>query len=344
MKRILCSLFALCCIFGAVAQQEYPADWVQYTMGGYLCDIQSDFNRQGLSETDFKQQLLNVARANLAKTIKVQVNDYAAMQSIDVNGQSASIYKSTTTFSTDVEMNLMETRTHYNPTTREGFAIAYLHKATACRHYENEIQMGLRKVENALLTASTYINMGFKERAKTDLQNAMPEFNRVDELFFWVSLFGMPQAQVDELMAHRNAVELQAKQQLAELQHGTTICINCVAQLFDTEYYELDKRVRGILSEMGCNFTNSPSQSDWVIAISAFAREGQATTFGTRTSYFANAEAKVVIYKMATKQNIYENIISKKGGDTRNFTEAARAAYKELTAELGEILTTTIKQ
>lgn len=344
MRKLLCSLLGLLCSIGVGAQQPHPADWVQYTMGGYLYDIQSDFNRAGISETDFKQQLLNVARANLAKTIKVQVQDYATMQSIDVNGQSASIYKSSTLFSTDVEMNLVETRTHYNAGTREAFAIAYVHKVTACRHYENEIQMGLRKIENALLTASTYINMGFKERAKSDLQNAMPEFDRIGELFFWVSLFGMPQEQVDALMSRRNGLELQVKQQLAELQHGTSICVNCESQLYDTEYYELDKRVRGILSEMGCNFTNSPSESDWVISIMAHAREGQATTFGTRTSYFAYVEAKIVIYKMATRQNIYENIITKKGGDTRNFMEAARAAYKDLTAELGEIITTTIKE
>ena len=344
MKRYLLSVILLFSSLVSGAQPKHPAEWLPFMGREYLSNLQSDFNTGNISETAFKEQLVQIARKNLAQQVQIQVQSHSADELTIVNGKSNERYRSISTFTTDVEMNLVETRTHYNPATREGFAIAYLHKASVRRHYENELQMALRTVENGIQTASVFIEMGFKDRAKGELERVNPEFDKTDGYFFWMSLFDMPQAELNELTSRRNTLYQTVQQQLAELQHGTTICINCVAQLFDTEYYELDKRVRGILSEMGCNFTNSPSQSDWVIAISAFAREGQATTFGTRTSYFANAEAKVVIYKMATKQNIYENIISKKGGDTRNFTEAARAAYKELTAELGEILTTTIKQ
>lgn len=80
--------------FLSVNAQECPPEWVKFTYGGYFYDIQSDKNNRSFSETDFKNHLLNIARTNLAKQIKVSVQDVAELNKVSVDGRTAINYSS----------------------------------------------------------------------------------------------------------------------------------------------------------------------------------------------------------------------------------------------------------
>ncbi|MDE5612959.1 MAG: hypothetical protein K2I90_13215 [Odoribacter sp.] len=321
-----------------LSAQSCPPEWVKYTSGDYLYDIQSDNNNRGVSETDFKNQLLNAARANLAKKVQMQVKEEAGMNKSAVDGKSHVSYTSSTRFSTDVDLKFVDTRTLYNADTKEGLAIAFIEKATACMFYRNEIGRILDKVDNALKTANNYIVSGFKERAKAEVEAVLPEFSRTEEPFFWLNFFGVSRAETSELADKCNAREQAVKQLLADLKHGTLICLVCTADLFGRSYPTLQNELKGKLSAGGCSFTDNPAEADWVIRVKVSARKQKTAVLGGITSYFAYADALITIDKGITSQRIYEDEISVKGGHTRNYTEAAREAYKDLSKRLGEIL------
>ena len=62
------------------------------------------------------------------------------------------------------------------------------------------------------------------------------------------------------------------------------------------------------------------------------------------TGYSIRAiQTTLSIQKIVTNQTIYEDVLSVKGSHTLNYTEAVRAAYKELIPLLGEIIKTQIQ-
>lgn len=79
MKRGLLFSLLIWFSFGAFAQSYLP-EWVKYTSGGYLTDIQSDRNTRNLSDTDFKNYLSNLARTNLAKQVRMHIEEVAEMK------------------------------------------------------------------------------------------------------------------------------------------------------------------------------------------------------------------------------------------------------------------------
>jgi len=342
MKRGLILLFlagwALC------LSAQCPPEWVKYTYGGYLYDIQSDYNNRNLSETDFKNYLLNVARTNLAKKVQMQVKEEAGLNKSTLDGRSHIAYSSVTRFSTDVNLKLVDSRTLYNADTKEGFAIVFIDKAAACKYYRSEIERILGKADNALTTANNYVASGFKERARGEVKAVLSEFAKTEEPFFWLGFFGVSQAELADLSDRCNTREQAVKQMIADLKHGTLICLSCATDLFGRPYPTLQNELKGRLSAGGCSFTDDPAEADWVIRVEVTAREGNIAVFGGQTSYFAYADALITIDKSATSQRIYEDEISIKGGHTRNYTEAARAAYKDLSKQLGEVLKKSIKE
>lgn len=342
MKKALL-LFIAGCISLCGAAQQYPPEWVNYTSGRYLSNIQTDYNGGNKSETDFKNYLLNTARAELAKQISLHVRDVADIDKTAVNGMASVTYRSNTEFKTDVNIKLLETKTFYDPYTKEGAAIAYIEKGAARDYYRNEVNNFLSKAENALTMARNYIGSGFNGRAKTELEAILPGFRQTDDSFVWLAIFGLPQSESEQLLARRNESEQTVKKMLADLQHATSVYLVCSAEIFGAKYPALQNELKGKLAAQGCSFAASPDKADWVIRIEVSAREYNQTNTNGRVSYFAYADANITVDKILTSQRIYEDGVSVKGGHTLGYKEAARTACKNLAKQLGDIILQNIQ-
>ncbi len=343
MKRIG-ALLLLLLTFLRVNAQECPPEWVEYTYGGYFYDIQSGNNNKELSETDFKNYLLNIARTNLAKQIQVSVQDVAKLDKVSSDGRTAINYASSTTFSTDVDMKLVETKTLYNPASCVGYAIAYIDRDAAHNYYKNELTLVHNKVNNAVVLADSFVSAGFKGKAQTELEASLKNFNSVDELLFWMNIFGASQAELTEWQQRFNSTELEIKRKLADLKHGTVIYLSCNANIFGKPYPTLQNEVKGVLAADGCSFSSSPKDADWVIVITCTAREYSTVKIGNTLSYFSYVNAQISIDKVLTSQRIYEDELSAKGGHILGYPEAARAGCKELKEKIGKIIKENIAQ
>ncbi len=341
----ICFFLCLLCIYFGISAQQYPPEWLKYTSGGYMYDIQSDYNNRDLTETKFKNYLLDIARTNLAKQIQVQVQDVAKLDKLSNNGRTCITYSSNTSFSTDVNLKLVETKTSYDPTTKQGFAIAYLNRDAARNYYQNELMLVYNKIDNSVVLSNNFIEAGFKTKAKSEFESSLKHFALIDKPLFWMNIFGASQSELTDWTERFNAKEREIKQRLAEFKHSTTIYLSCSADIFGKSYPTLQNELKGLLAADGCNFTNNPANADWVITVICNSREHSQKYFkDTTSSYFAYVDAQIIIDKVITSQRIYENELSSKGGHTSGYSQAAKDAYKKLKKDLGHIITTIIKQ
>ena len=329
MKRLITIVLLLAATLTIVAQ-NYPSEWARYTTDAYYHDIESASD---------KQTALDMARANLARQIQVKVNEVSQRETYVVDGKTSLLYNSQKTFSTDIDMSLAETKSHYNEAQGKHYVLVFINKTDACIYYENEVKMLINNTSNAISIADNYISSGFKSKAKTELQNALTQFGNAGTPFFWLNVFGLDKQLLQQYLNRVNGNEQNIKQKLADLEYGTTYCVVGDADLFGQKYVKLMNEVKGELSASGCNFVDDAAKSDYVITIKAKARE--YNTF--QGAYFTYVDAAISIDKKATGQRIYEDEISVKGSHTLGYNEAARDGYKRISKEITKLLKENIK-
>lgn len=337
MNRIITLAFLL--LVGLFAKaQSYPLEWSNYTGQGYFFAIESGNNNEQKDEAKFRNDLLDLARANLSKQIQVKVEEVSQMDKTAIDGTSHIQYASSRRFTTDLNLRLAKTECHTDIVTGKVFAIAYINKREASQYYENELQMLLSKVDNASQIAENYVQQGFKLKAKNELQQALAELESTEEILFWFNVFGMSEQQFQQKIGQVHQAEQSLKTKIAELEHSTTYCIICTADNFGQPYPKLENEVKGKLSTLGCNFTEDPTNADYVIRIVASAREYNKANIAGSEAYFTYVDAEISIENNITGQRIFEDEISIKGSHTLGFEEAARDGYRNVSKEIGRVL------
>lgn len=342
MNKIITLAFLL--LVGLLGNaQSYPLEWSKYTNGGYFFDIESSDNSQQTDETKFRNDLLDLARANLSKQIQVKVEEVSQMDKTAIDGTSHIQYASSRRFITDLDLKLAKTECHTDIVTGKVFAIAYINKREACQYYENELQILLSKVDNAFQMTENYVQQGYKPKAKRELQQVLAELGSTEEILFWFNIFGMPEQQFLQRIGQVHQAEQSLKTKIAELEHSTTYCIICTADNFGKPYPKLEDEVKGKLSTSGCNFTEDLTNADYIIRIEASAREYNKASIAGSEAYFAYVDAAISIENSITGQRIFEDEISVKGSHTLGFEEAAREAYKNTSKSIVNFLQENIE-
>lgn len=327
-----------------VTAQQYPLEWKQYVAGGYLYDIQNDIRATSESEYSLKNRLADVSRINLAKQVKIKIEDNATLYVTSDNGYTDREYVSLTQFSTNLDMKLVETRTYYNPETNEGYAIAFVEKRDACRYYENEFFQLINTLENTLIIAENYSNTGYKESAKTELKSKLPLLENIEEVLFWLNIFDFSSETLKVYQMRKSNIERQLKQIIADLQHSLLIYLECNAQISGNHYPKLQNEIKGLIAKDGCSFTTDKSEADYAIIINASNDEGFESEFYGVKSYYTYVSASIVIDKILTSQRIYEDELMIKGGHTRGLKEAAIAGYKEIKEKIADTIISKIRE
>ena len=127
--RIFPLLALLLCISTGSFSQNIPPEWLPYTREGYFFSVKHETHKKKVSESEFVEYLLGLARSDVAKQIKINVSDAASIEKNAANGVTSVSYKASSNFSTDVTLRYVETRTRYDKKKREGYAIAWISKS-----------------------------------------------------------------------------------------------------------------------------------------------------------------------------------------------------------------------
>lgn len=207
-------------------------------------------------------------------------------------------------------------------------------RAKMARQLTRSIPMELGKIEGAMPQINMLIKKGEKVQARTMVEEALQQIVKIEKDQKTLAL--LDENADDEILMTAELAE--AKRYLTEkankLRNAIGIYITCDAKLFDTEFPVFLKELQGDLSSLGVSFVDSVEQADWKISVTANTREYNKVDLGGATNYFAYADARLTIDKLANDKRIYEDALSEKGGHTHNYDKAAREAYKHLATRM----------
>ena len=298
------------------------------------------------------QRLKDAARVEALSTIRIHVKNNttnnALSQTLRSNEgtfrQSIREFASSTTTSVDMKIPGLQIESWRNSQTGTISAFAYVKKSTLIRQLEKQITVALTKVEMSLDQVDQLIATGQKLQARSAAEKALPLFTEVDEAQKLLVAVDAEATEETLMLSGTRTLQQRLMAMVAQLKNALTICLKADAKIFSTAYPALQEELKGALSPLGCNFVTDPSTADWIINISATAREYNKVATGNINTYFAYVDATISITKTATGQRVYENMFTEKGGHTHNYQQAAREAYKYLTPKIRKIVEEQVNQ
>lgn len=355
MKKLLIVIFSILSLTTFSQQPDWYDDnqrAFNYPVKQYFVGFAEGQKRSNESLEAVMSRIKNAARVEAVSTIRVHVQNTTNINGLSrtLESMEGTFYQSIEEFSshtqTSVEMEIpgLQIESWRNPQTGKIAAFAYVKKATLIRQLEKKITVGLTKIETSLDQIDQLIATGQKIQARELAQKTLPQFYEIDETQKIL-------AAVDE-NADEETLQLQETRTLqhrltdiiANLKNGINIYLICNAYMFGQTYNALKGEIQGALSPMGCTFVRNTQEADWIITVTATAREYNKSDFGGVSSYFAYVDAKISIEKGATDQRVYEDAISEKGGHTHNYEQAARTAYKDISPKISKIIKEQIQQ
>ncbi len=357
-KTLLTSLF--CWAIATIAAfAQLPPAWCDHDLRridypdseyfmGYAEGAPTGSERQEVAT----KRLKDAARVEALSTIRVHIKNNttnnALSQTLRSNEgtfrQSIREFTSSTTTTVDMKIPGLQIESWRDPQTGTISAFAYVKKSTLIRQLEKQITVALTKVEMSLDQVDPLIATGQKLQARSAAEKALPYFAEVDEAQKLLVAVDSDATEETLMLSETRQLQQRLMAMVAQLKNALTICLKADAKIFSTAYPALQEELKGALSPLGCNFVTDPSTADWVIDISATAREYNKVATGNINTYFAYVDATISITKTATGQRVYENMFTEKGGHTHNYQQAARDAYKYLTPKICQVVREQVKQ
>ena len=359
MKKTILTSFFCWAIAAFTAFAQMPPSWydhdlrrLDYPDSEYFTGYAESTPMSGERVEVATQRLKDAARVEAVSTIRIHVKNLTksnfyneSFESLD--GWSETIketFRSSTTTSVDMKIPGLQIEAWRNPQTGTISAFAYVKKSTLIRQLEKQITVALTKVEMSLDQVDQLIATGQKMQARSAAENALPLFAEVDEAQKLLVAVDADATEETLMLPETRTLQQRLMAMVAQLKNALTICIQCDASIFGTNYPTLSSTLQGHLSKLGCNFVSDPSTADWVIEIQSQAREYNVMTMGNVTTYFVYVDANVAVTKTATGQRVYENMFTEKGGHTHNYNQAARDAYKYVTPKICQVVEEQVKQ
>lgn len=338
-----------------VAQSSPAPDWVDtyrremmYPASTYYTGFAFAHLEKGESVETTLDRLKNSARAELVSSIVVTVNQTTTRFLENKQGnqsvQTTDVFRSGTITESGIkDIPGMSIDTWHNAKTGDVMAFAYVKTADLLRKLGKRITVNTTKIEMELATVSNMVANGNKSEAKQQLTTINTLFSDIEnDQKVMLAIDGTLEDE-DIALSEINELRKQYQQWQNELKNGIAIYLVCQADLFGQKFPTLENTLKGELSKLGCSFVSSAEVADWAIYVTANTREYNSSAIGEYTTYFSYVDATIAIDKIALNQRIYEDAISQKGGHMRDYTEAARDGYKQITPKLAELLDKYIK-
>lgn len=124
----------------------------------------------------------------------------------------------------------------------------------------------------------------------------------------------------------------------------TAVYITCAANLFGEDYSSFCEEINGALTDFDVSFVDDEESAEWVVSVTAKAREHTKQEMNGMTTYYAYSDADITIVKIATGKCICQKHITEKGGHFCGFNQAAKEAYKYIVPKISSIINEQIQQ
>lgn len=359
MKQTFVAFLFFWAMSAVVAFPQLPPEWCDYDLRrmaypdseyftGYAEGVPMTSERSEIAT----QRLKDAARVETVSSILLHItnqsaNDMVSQQMSMLEGEFWNVmntFTSSTTTTVDMKIPGLQIESWRDPQTGTIAAFAYVKKSTLVRQLEKQITVTLTKVEMSLDQIDQLFAIGQKLQAGNAAENALPLFAEIDEAQKLLVAVDADATEETLMLSETRTLQQRLITIVTKLKNALTICLRVDAKIFNSAYPALQAEMQGHLSNLDCNFVSNPSVADWVIDISAQAREYNTMTMGSLNTFFVYVDANIAITKTATGQRVYENMFSEKGGHTQNYEQAAQVAYKYLTPKISQVAVEQVKQ
>lgn len=347
----------------AAAQGPKP-DWcdaetrrLRYPDIDWFTGYASGAVRSGETLDAAMQRVRTAAQGDAAQRIQVRVESASldAVQSAQrqtsagLDEEIVSLFRRETTVSAELELPNLQSFTWGDPATGEVAALVCTRRRDFVRFYDRQIEALLGKMEIAADNALQLEQQGAQIKGRATAEEALQACRQVEEAQRMVALADVNASLEDLQMSRYTSVAKRLTDIVTRLRHATAFFVDCRASIGDSPYTMLDKEVRGLLAEYGCQFTDDRQLADWVIEVNASVvniehREGMATfayVDGSLTVHNGRTGKRLLDDRLsALEPNHYDGI---KGGDFKA-DRAARQAYREAARIIAEAVMKLVKE
>ena len=317
--------------FGGNAE-EYTSSLQKYNTDNY---IKSFVQKESVHKKDISshlEELKKNAVQGIASQIEMRIQQNAELKKEAINGHSTIAYKNTSQFKTDVKLELVETDYVYDKKKKTLIVVAFIDKNKACNYYKKENYRLNIEMDGFINNVTDLINKGEISKAKLALESDMPNVTQVDNWEQRLSIFGCARQELMEISTRNN----NQRQRVNELE--TLILSSELIYLkYPSAYNEGDQLimsgVKANLANKGLRFTTNEDRALWYITINSKSRN-QNEVYGI---FFSYVDVEVNLVNQKNAQQIYQEVLTQKGGDT-SYEKATRKAYTEVGKKIGENL------
>lgn len=206
------------------------------------------------------------------------------------------------------------------------------------------ISYELGKVEGSIPQINMLLKKGEKVQAREMVEEALKQMEKIEAYQKEAALLDDTIEEEDLFIPQARETKRFLINKANQLKNAIGIYINCEAKLFDKDYTTFKEELQGQLAGSGYSFTEDSESADWIIDISASSHEGNKMTTGGFATYFSYVDLKLSIDKKANGKRVYQNAFSEKGGDNRNYENAAKEAYQEIASQIIGVIKNQITQ
>ena len=254
------------------------------------------------------------AQSMLANCIYSEVSSasYSSVNALNADGNYSETETFINEFSSAATAHLVNvTLEHcYDKSSNMVHAIAYVKKQDLSDFCEEKLNTGISTLETKLSSIGDLVSKGYKNEAKSLVESAIGEVKGYPVYLSQLITIGLAKKNPTEYSDRLELISKQIIQYQADLDHCITLHFSANNASPYIKGDILSSKCKGLLSDNGCSFVDTPENADYTISIDYDTR----TSSNTDVGYFAFADVNVTIKRNRDESVIYDDMLSIKGG------------------------------
>lgn len=322
---------------------HYPRD-VYYT--GFVIGEPNAAESNADAMERIKRDSQKDAAASIRMKIESSVSAINRSELTQVGGDFdehvTEFFESVSHINVNIEVPGLQTEVWTNSSTGEIAAFSFVRKAELKKKLDRQVTAGIARIEMNIENIESMIEANNKSKARDEVEHTFTLFDNIEQAQALLLSIG---SDLEDLQYSQTSDLKQTLMKLqSQLKHGISVCLRMGAEWNGNSYDKPAKRIEGILSDLGCNFTTDTIGVDWIIDVNSVPRHYSSNSFGNSTTYTSYIDSHISIVQGHTFLRIYEDALSAKGVHTFSFDEADKVAYEEAVKQISEIIKEYIKQ
>lgn len=208
---------------------------------------------------------------------------------------------------------------------------------TGSRQLAQQITTEVDAIDATLPQINILIKKGEKAQAKTLIEKTIRQIEAVEADYKRLGQMNDAENADVPSLAQLQETKRYLTNKANQLRY-TAIYITCAANLFGEDYSTFCEEINSALTEFDVSFIEDEESAEWVVSVTAKAREHTKQEMNGMITYYAYADAELSIVKTATGKRVCQKRLSEKGGHFRGYDKAAQEAYKYLIPKITAVI------